>query len=68
MIEDEGEGVVVKGFGLEEEFGLGEEGGQEQRRNENVLSPNTQKTTDRRRVIDNEFEPSVEVDTSKLPS
>ena len=45
-IEDEVEGVVVEGFGFEEELGLGEEGGQEQRRNKGVLSPNTQKMTD----------------------
>ena len=63
MIEDEGEGVVVEGFGLEEEFGLGEKGGQEQRRNEDVLSPNTQKMT-RRRVIDH----GAEVDALRPPS
>ena len=31
-------------------------------RNKGVLSPNIQKTTDRRRVFDHEFEPSAEVD------
>ena len=43
-------------------IGLEEEGGQEQRRNQDVLWPNTQGTTDRRGVIDHEFEPSAEVD------
>ena len=60
--------MVVEGFGLEEELGLGEDRGQEQRRNEEVLLPNTQKTTDRRRVIDHEFEPSAEVDALRPPS
>jgi len=35
----------VEEFGLEEELGL-EEGGQEHKRNEDVLSPNTRKATD----------------------
>ena len=52
VIEDEGEGVVVEGFGLEEEFGLGEEGGREKRRNEDVPSPNTK--DDRRKKSNGE--------------
>ena len=66
-IEDEGEGAVVEGFGLEEEFGLGEPG-EERWRKEDVLSPNTQKTTDRRREMGHEFEPSAEVDALRPPS
>ena len=34
-------GLVAEQFGLEEELELEEEGGQEQKRNEDVLSPNT---------------------------
>ena len=53
--------MVVEEFRLEEEeLGLEEEGGEEEKRNEDVLSPNTRKTTDRRRVIGHEF---GEVDT-----
>jgi len=55
--------MVVEEFGLEEEFGLQEEGGKEKKRNKTVLSPNTQKTTDRRRAMDHEFEPGAEVYT-----
>jgi hypothetical protein len=41
-------GVVLEESGVEEEeLGL-EEGGKEQKRNEDVLSPNPRKTTDRR--------------------
>ena len=44
-------GVVVEEFGLgEEEPGLDEQGGRKQKRNEDVLSPNIRKTTDRRRL------------------
>ena len=68
MIE-EGEGVVVEEFGLEEEeLGLEEKRGQEQKRNEDVLLPNTRKTTDRRRVMGHEFEPSDKVDALRQPS
>ena len=42
--------VVVEQFGLEEQSGLGEEGGQEQGRSEDVPHP-TRKTTDGRRVM-----------------
>ena len=55
-------------LGLEEEFGLEEEGGQEQKTNEDVLSPNTRKPTDRRRAVGHEFEPSAEVDALRPPS
>ena len=55
-------------FGLEEELGLEEEGGQEHKRNEDVLSPNTRKATDRRRVMGHEFEPSAKVDALRPPS
>jgi len=59
--------VVLEEFELEEGLGL-EEGGQEQNRNEGVLSPNTRKTTDRRRSMGHEFEPSAEVDSLRPPS
>ena len=67
-VQGEGEGVVVGEFGLEEELGLEEEGGQEQRRNKDVLSPNTQKTTDGGRLIDHEIEPKAEMDALRPPS
>ena len=60
--------MVVEEFGLEEELGLEEEGWQEQKRNEDVLSHNTRKTTDRRRVLGHDFEPSAEVDALRRPS
>ena len=40
----------VEQFGLEEELGL-EEGGEEQKRNEEVLSPNMRMTTDQWAII-----------------
>ena len=49
--------VVVEQFGLEEELGLDEEAGQWQKRNEDVLLPNTRKGTDRKRVMGHEFDP-----------
>ena len=58
-------GVVVEEFGLEEGLGLEEEGGQEKRRNEDVLSLNTPETTERRRVMGHEF---GEVDALRPPS
>ena len=63
-----GEKVVVEDFGSEEELGLEEEIGQEQKRNEDILSPNTRKTTDRRRAVGHEFEQIAEVDTLRPPS
>ena len=36
-LKEEGEGVAVEEFVLEEELGLEEEGGQEKKRNEDVL-------------------------------
>ena len=60
--------VEVEEFGLEEELALEEEGGQEEKSNEDVLSPNTRKTTDRRRMTGDEFEPSAEVDAQRPPS
>ena len=57
--------VVVEESGLEEEeLGL-EEGGQEEKRNEDVLSPNTRETTERRRVMGHEFD---EVDALGPPN
>jgi len=53
-LEDEGVVVAV----VVEELGLDVEEGQEQKSNEDVLSPNTRKTTDRRRVMGHEFEPN----------
>ena len=60
--------VVVKEFGLEKEFELKDEGGPEHKSNEDVLSPNTRKTTDRRRAMGHEFERSPGVDVSRPPS
>ena len=60
--------MVVEEFGLEEEHELDEEGGQEPKRIEDGLLPNTRKTTDRRRVMGHEFEPSDEVDALRRPS
>ena len=47
--------MIVEESGLEEGLALEEEGRQGQKRNEDVLSPNTRKTADRRRVIGHEF-------------
>ena len=62
MIEDEGEVVGSGRIWVGVRIGLEEAGGEEKMRNKGVLSPNIQKTTDRRRVFDHEFEPSAEVD------
>ena len=66
QIEEEGAGEVVEEFGLEEEELRFEEGAQGKNRNKDVLSPNTRKTTDRRREMGRECEPSAEVGTLKL--
>ena len=55
-------------FELEEELGLEGAVGQEQKSNEDVLSPNTRNTTDRRRVMGHEFKLSAEVDALRPPS
>ena len=61
--------VIAEELGLEdEELGLEEEGEQEEKRNEDVLSPNTRKTTDRRRVMGHEFEPSAKVSALRPPN
>ena len=60
--------MVAEENRLEEELGLEKQGGREQERNKDVLSPNTRKTTDRRRVMGHEFGLSAEVDALRPPS
>ena len=57
--------MAEEGFGLEEELGL-EEVSEELKRDEDVLSPNTRKTMDRR-VMGHEVEPGAEVDAWRSP-
>ena len=66
-------GSSLKGEGWQGEnlgWRLEEEGGQEQKSNKDVLSPNTRKMTDQRRVMGHvyECEPSAKVDTLGPPS